>query len=443
MRYLSAQSKQVGPWWARRPVWIALLVLLGLVVLASCIYVLPQVLVPGRSADSLTRVDDPAKRLELEDARLKQRNDARTTLVQGLAGAVVAVGLSLTWRQIRVNHEGQITERFNKAIDHLGSETLDLRLGGIYALERIARNSDDDRDTIAEILTAFVRQRSPWPPTQPGQYRDDFSVKKQPELRTRAADIQAALTVLGRVGFTRQGALQLDLAEVDVRKAALAGAHLQGTNLGGAHLESANLRGARLQRATLDGACLEGADLTGAYFEGASFILAHLEHARLFRTDLEYADLLGANLEGADLGGAYLRGVNLGLSNLRGADLIDADLTLASLHGAHLQGADLTGAYLRRADLRGAHLEGADLGDANLEGARLDHANLQGVSLDGANLQGVSLDGANLQSVRLDGAYFLLDVRADVHTIWPDGFDASSFGIKVAEATHERDGGGG
>jgi hypothetical protein len=137
--------------------------------------VLPRLLVPERSAASLAAVDDAAKRLELEDARLKQRNDVRTTLLQGLAGAVVAVGLSLTWRQIRVNQEGQITERFNKAIDHLGSDKVDVRLGGIYALERIAKNSEDDRDTIAEVLTAFVRQHSPWPPSsQPGRSGADL-----------------------------------------------------------------------------------------------------------------------------------------------------------------------------------------------------------------------------------------------------------------------------
>jgi hypothetical protein len=86
--------------------WVALLVVGGLVVLAGCIYVLPQVLVPDRSAASLAAVPDRAKRLELEAARLKQRNHVRATLLQGLAGAVVAVGLSLTWRQIRVNQEG-------------------------------------------------------------------------------------------------------------------------------------------------------------------------------------------------------------------------------------------------------------------------------------------------------------------------------------------------
>jgi hypothetical protein len=101
-------------WRPRRPavLWVVLLVVVGLAVLAGCVYVLPQVLVPDRSAASLATVSDAAKRLELDDARLKQRNDVRTTLLQGLAGAVVAVGLSLTWRQVRVSQEGQFYERF-------------------------------------------------------------------------------------------------------------------------------------------------------------------------------------------------------------------------------------------------------------------------------------------------------------------------------------------
>jgi Pentapeptide repeats (8 copies) len=318
--------RRIARWQPQRPaaMWVALLVVAGLAVLAGCVYVLPRVLVPDRSAASLAAVADAAKRLELEDARLKQRNDVRTTLLQGLAGAVVAVGLSLTWRQIRVNQEGQITERFNKAIDHLGNDKLDLRLGGIYALERIAKNSDDDRDTIAEVLTAFVRQRSPWPPSQPGQYRADFPIDRQPELRTRAADIQAAMTVLGRGGFTRQGALRLDLADVDVRKVALPGAHLEGANLWGAHLEGANLWG------------------------------AHLDSAGLANAHLDSAVLLGAHLDDANLGGAHLAGASLNL------------------------------AYLGRANLGGAHLAGADLKDAHLDGANLDFAHLDGASFVGA-----------------------------------------------------------
>ena len=51
---------------------------------------------------------------------LKAKNDVRTTLLQGLAGGFLFVGLYLTYRTIQVNREGQITERFTRAIDQLG-----------------------------------------------------------------------------------------------------------------------------------------------------------------------------------------------------------------------------------------------------------------------------------------------------------------------------------
>jgi hypothetical protein len=69
----------------------------------------------------------------------------------------------------RSRAKGRVTERLTRAIDQLGHQNLDVRLGCIYALERIAVDSERDRSTIAEVLTAFVRGHAPWPPSQPGQ----------------------------------------------------------------------------------------------------------------------------------------------------------------------------------------------------------------------------------------------------------------------------------
>jgi hypothetical protein len=60
-----------------------------------------------------------------------------------------------------LNRAGQITDRFGKAVGQLGSAELDVRLGGIYALERIARDSADDHPQVMEVLTAFVRVHAP------------------------------------------------------------------------------------------------------------------------------------------------------------------------------------------------------------------------------------------------------------------------------------------
>jgi hypothetical protein len=54
----------------------------------------------------------------------------------------------------------RITESFSKAIEQLGSDKLEVRLGGVYALERISQESPQDYWTVMENLTAFVRERT-------------------------------------------------------------------------------------------------------------------------------------------------------------------------------------------------------------------------------------------------------------------------------------------
>ena len=224
---------------------------------------------------------------------LKAQNEVRTSLLQGLGGAVLLVGAYFTYRQLQTARQGQITERYTRAIDQLGHDQLDVRLGGIYALKRIARDSPADRPTIGEVLTAFVRSHAPWPPRLPGQYVATAPIGEVPELQIRAADVQACLTVLGRGGFTPPRAWgwgdRLDLHAVDLRHA----------NLWSAHLEGAYLRRAHLDEAYVFDTHLEGVDLRGALLEGANLGIAHLAGAHLEGANLKGADLRGANLEGA------------------------------------------------------------------------------------------------------------------------------------------------
>jgi hypothetical protein len=316
----SQPEHQVWP----SPRW--LLAALGLTgVLLAIVLVVPRLLYPPLSDRELDRDKVTGKdRIQLQNDRLKLQNDARATLLQGLAGGVLLLGAYFTWRQVQstrrqlsIAEQGQLTERFTRAVDQLGSDRLDLRLGGIYALERIARDSPLDRATIGEVLTAYIRQRSPWPPSQPGQYQPDWPLygpHGQPELRARALDLQATLTVLGRGPFPKPSnpqaglAARLDLHQVDLRRADLIDANLQGANLREAHLEGAVLRGANLQAAILSQADLEGAFLADAHLEGAVLTAADLTGARLERASLNGAHLEGADLWEAELGSTELRG---------------------------------------------------------------------------------------------------------------------------------------
>jgi hypothetical protein len=233
-----------------------------------------------------------------------EKKDLVLALAQILGGAALLSGLYFTWRTLQINREGQITERFTRAIDQLGAtddagnRLFEIRLGGIYALERIARESEEDywpimevltayvrqnaprrqleegqdgtedaaveRTSIMEVLTAYVRQHAPWRPEEAQQGEEGEGVEKSEEdsggLRQESEptevpapdpDIQAILTVLRRrTRYYGHG----ETESLDLHETTLTGAALWRADLRGAHLQGADLRGAaNLTRAQLEG----------------------------------------------------------------------------------------------------------------------------------------------------------------------------------------------
>jgi hypothetical protein len=108
---------------------------------------------------------------DLANARL---DAVRTGLAAG-AGAGAAVGLILAFR--RQHHqevatilddlhatltdldatERRITELYTKAVEQLGNEKSPVRLGGLYSLERVAQDNPAHRQTIVNVICAYLR----------------------------------------------------------------------------------------------------------------------------------------------------------------------------------------------------------------------------------------------------------------------------------------------
>jgi hypothetical protein len=83
----------------------------------------------------------------------------------GLIGVGALLTFWLNSRVYRMTEQGHITDRYSKAIEQLGDDQLTIRLGGIYALERIARDSERDHPTVVEVLSAFVQEEGHGAPT--------------------------------------------------------------------------------------------------------------------------------------------------------------------------------------------------------------------------------------------------------------------------------------
>jgi hypothetical protein len=199
-----------------------------------------------------------------------QKQEVVATSAQILGGTALLLGLYLTWRTLQVNRQGQITERFTRAIDQLGAtdneanKLFEIRLGGIYALERIAKESEEDYWPIMEVLTAYVRQNASLKSEK--ESLEEIEGGSVEDVRDPAPDIQAIMTAIRRRPRSRgHGEPEgLDLREANLSRVNLWKALLVGANLWKALLSEANLTGANLTRADLSGADLSGADLSGA-----------------------------------------------------------------------------------------------------------------------------------------------------------------------------------
>jgi hypothetical protein len=271
--------------------------------------------------------------------RAKAESDFRGHLLQAIGGIVLAAGAYFTGRTFALNREGQHTERFTRAIEQLAdSEKLDVRLGGIYALDRIAHDSRTYYQPVMEVLTAFLRENAHWRKSLSASERKLRPLGDRPELRY---DLQAAVTVVAKRDRS-----------TPERKAFRP--NLFGADLAGAFLVDAQLQGANLRYVDLSDAVLIGANLYEAQFGGGSFARARFDRANLGRTLLTTStDFSGAKFVRADLTDAMIPGT------LDGVDLSSANLTRAHLDRTTLSLTDLSGA-----DLSGASLAGADLSTA-------------------------------------------------------------------------------
>jgi uncharacterized protein YjbI with pentapeptide repeats len=339
---------------------------------AATVLVLTFTALPGWWAGDKIQGDGRSTVLEVQVARTNAENDVRdlglriATGVGALAAAIVAWGrLEMSRAQHkRDDHEQlredrrQQTERFGRAVEQLGSERIEIRLGGVYSLEQLYADASQERRVIAEVLVAFLRANVP-----PHRAVPDVASELRPAPWT--SDIDGVLRVLRRLDPAPAGGLYLPRIDLSVGgryRADLSGATFDDANLVGADLrlvqaEGASLTRARLQRADLTNASLNGADLTEAYLTDARLQSARLSNALLIRTRLKRADLSAASLQGADLTGAVLDDAKMIAVDLSGADLSGARLVRVNLSAANLANATLVGTNLDGADLVGAVVE--------------------------------------------------------------------------------------
>ena len=240
--------------------------------------------------------------------------------VAGQQAAAAQSQVEIGNRQLKSAESSLLNERYQRAADMLGSDILAVRLGGIYALRRLANEYPDQYHVpVMELFCAYAVH-----PTDAGNIVVRWYGRQNVNRLRR--DVQSVMEAIGSrtdstVAIETQAKYQPDLS--------------------GAHLEHLQLPEGNLSGAILDKATLEHAHLANV----------NLSKARLFDTKLFDANLAFATLNQADLGIANLRGAKLPRAQLEGADLSATDLADAICHGARFHNAIMFDTNLSGTDL--------------------------------------------------------------------------------------------
>ena len=226
-----------------------------------------------------------------------------------VAAAGGFVALYFNWQRIKGDRMRLENETYVKALELFGSEDESIRIGAIYALERIALESMNRYHLpIMDVLCAYVRKQSSTDEKESGSVEQEIQEIEQ--------EIQEILTVIGRRS-EEQRKIEGIGPRIDLRDTYLPSAYLCGANLDSTFLFGANLNYAALAYCSLKGTSLQ-------------------------MSNLKEADLEGANLEDADLNFADLEDTNL--KNVRGLtqDMLDQAKHEESAEPPNLDGAKCT-----------------------------------------------------------------------------------------------------
>jgi uncharacterized protein YjbI with pentapeptide repeats len=377
---------------------------------------------------------------------ITSQNTLNNSVFQIASSLLLLSTAYIAWRNLVVSEKKQIVESFAKAVEQLGNEELQSRVGGIFVLEEIAQSSPEYHWTVIEVLTSYIRDKSLKGESifkREYKVKAPYSRRKETEeilsdyivVETKifvTIDIQAALTVIFRRNSKQDPQDRvIDLSCCDIRganmkNANLAHANLRESRISEVKLQNANLSSANLQETDLSQAVLDGANLSKSSLNNASLKNASLKKANLQDSDLTYANFQEACLKDAKLNRAILYYSDFKSAKLQGANLREAKLKHIFLETAEIDhtteldkkwskvyeinisgakkesftdGFDFRDAILINADFESCTFKRANFSKSQLEGANFKNANLEGVIFGNQDL------GFNLKYTNFCGAY--------------------------------------
>ncbi len=325
-------------------------------------------------------------------------NESGSTTIRNIA--LVAAGfialVLATWRskvaerQANTAHQTLLNEQYQKGAEMLGNEVLSVRLGGIYALQRLAEEWPDQYHLqIMRLFCTFVRLPTKDRDFEPGQ----TDIEPGTLLGIRP-DVGAVMEILGS---------RSDLGIVIERKAEFR-LDLRGCDLRGGQLINADHSNAYFHQSNLSGVNCANTDLTDAFLLDTDLSRAQFRNVKFARTRLQFTNLSDAMLQNEDLPGTYFDYADLSRTNFMQANLDGSTFQHTKAPRTSFERADVSGTLFLETDLSHARFTEANLTTATFRGVDMTGVDLTGANLSGAKFSGGSQPVEGLTQTQLDQA---------------------------------------
>ena len=254
------------------------------------------------TANRRTRVMETSAKAQADAVRAQaQAAKAQARAAKAQARAAEARAAEAQAQAAKAAESGNVQQRFKDTIEHLGSTSESVRIGGAHTLFHIALEAETLRASIADILCTHIRST-----TQSGEYQKKHQERPSVEIQSLMELLFAEHTHSDAYSREEQirkfwMGLQADLSEgcfngivlnhAQFRDAYLLGAQFLGAYLHCAQFHSSTLAFAQFQMAYLPYACFRGAalldtkfwdtDLSGAKFQASCIYGARFQEAKL------------------------------------------------------------------------------------------------------------------------------------------------------------------
>lgn len=373
--------------------------ILIVIALLVIIYLIPKFQLRGKKAES-------------EKTEVGTENELRRTIIQLIGGTLIIGGLVLSFYQLQQNQE-QFTKELTQKREsdsmnfHILKEQLNqksiadnnnynillkqlnlsnneflqrkesdynnfllnqyttglqllkdtnstIKLGGIFALEKIMNIDEDYHDKVVDMFCAYIRD-----------YREKVkslgTIKREIDSTLLPDYIRTIFKVLGR----RQKK-ELEKVRIDLRYTNWEGMNLSNQDFIAYDFKYSNFNNSNLSKSNLTSANLSNTTIIDANLSYTNLTEAYLLEAYISNSEIRYANLSKTNFKGANIAHSNLSYSELSKSDLSFSDLYMVDFSYAKLINTNFYCSDLLHVRMHDSILDSSNFIGIGLYDPNL-----------------------------------------------------------------------------